>query len=99
MGASKTKFVDGQPKSIGGLLSLWKFGTIKYYCTVIDVPGHRDFIKNMTIGTSQVDCVVLIIDSTTGGFEVFEVLIHDHLIAEFLALKTEEAKIATLLKQ
>merc|ERR1719282_1511222 len=40
-----------------------------YYVTIIDAPGHRDFIKNMITGTSQADCGVLIIASGTGEFE------------------------------
>merc|ERR1712227_680453 len=50
-------------------IALWKFETSKFYVTIIDAPGHRDFIKNMITGTSQADCGVLIIASGTGEIE------------------------------
>lgn len=50
-------------------IALWKFESPKSVFTIIDAPGHRDFIKNMITGTSQADAAILIIASAQGEFE------------------------------
>ncbi|XDB66754.1 hypothetical protein ABFV05_020370 [Capra hircus] len=71
-------------------ISLWEFKTSKGYVTIIDAPGHRDFICVIT-GVSQADCAVLRTAAAGGEFEAGvskNGQIHEHaLLAYTLGVK------------
>jgi len=73
-----------------------EFFTDSFHYTIIDAPGHRDFIKNMITGASQADVAMLMVPANQGGFET-SIARGNHKTGEVQGQTRQHARLINLL--
>lgn len=93
-------FMDNQKaereRGITIACSTKEFYTERYHYTIIDAPGHRDFIKNMITGSSQADVALLLCPADGGSF-IASIAKGDHKTGEVPGQTRNHARLLNLL--
>lgn len=73
-----------------------EFFTDSYHYTIVDAPGHRDYVKNMITGAGTADVALLLVPAEMGGFET-AIARGDHSTGEIQGQTRQHAKLLGLL--
>ena len=73
-----------------------EFYTDSYHYTIVDAPGHRDYVKNMITGAGCADVALLLVPAETGGFES-AIAKGDHSSGEVQGQTRQHARLLGLL--
>jgi len=73
-----------------------EFFTDTYHYTIVDAPGHRDYVKNMITGAGCADVALLLVPAESGGFET-AVARGDHTTGEVQGQTRQHARLLGLL--